>query len=96
MKKLSFGASYGAPPIFCHEANEMGHIDLRDVQVSPELKRAIQRWDDAYQLTFNADYPPDSDFKSAEAEFEFTKKGRELFEKLKSELGCEYSITHSV
>lgn len=94
MTTLRLAKEYLAGPVFCPDFEKMGHIDVEELPVSEELKRAIQAWDSEYQSTFNDDYPPESGFASSELEVAHTRQGAELAERLQAELGEGYSVEY--
>lgn len=94
MKTLTFGATYGAPPFFCHDIEHMGHVELEEIPLTEALRMAIRDWDHLFQLTFCSDYPPDSGFRSIETEQEFNQQGCELFKKIKEELEPALLVTY--
>lgn len=94
MITLRLTNEYLAGPIFCPDPEGMGHIDVEDLPISMELKRAISDWDNEYQETFDDDYPPDSGFTSPDLEAAHKKQGVDLAKRLKKELGENYSIEY--
>lgn len=52
----------------------------------------LTRWTAIYDETLDADYPPNSGFKSEDLEREFKREGERLAESLRSELGPDFSI----
>lgn len=94
MTTLRLAKEYLAGPVFCPDSEKMGHIDVEDLPVSEQLKRAIQAWDSQYQSTFDDEYPPDSGFISPELEAAHERQGAELAERLQEELGDGYSVEY--
>ncbi len=92
MKKLRFGAVYGAPPIFNSTPDEMGYVDIDDLNLSSALLVEIKKWDLKFQETFVDDYPPDSGFKVLEDLQLHNKVGAELAELTRKELGSNVII----
>jgi len=94
MTKYLFAKEYMAPPIFCRDVDEMGHIEISELPVSEKLKQEIQAWDAEYQATFDSTYPPDSSFKNEDAKNAHAAAGVRLAERLQAELGPAYSIEY--
>ncbi|MBB4017447.1 MULTISPECIES: hypothetical protein [Chelatococcus] len=94
MMTVRLANEYLAGPVFCPDSEKMGHIDVDDLPISEELKRAILAWDDEYQATFNSEYPPDSGFKSSDLEAVHIIKGAELAKRLQKELGNNYTVEY--
>lgn len=87
MKKLRLSAEYGAPPIFNPTPDEMGHIDIDDLNLSSDLLIKIREWDFKFQKTFADDYPPDSGFKILDDLQQHNKVGAEIAELIQQEMG---------
>ncbi len=95
MIHLRLGNEFFAPPIFCSNLDQMGHIEVNSLPISNELKDLISKWDQRFQKTFNADYPPDSHFLSPELRDNHIEKGFNLAERLQIELGEGYSVEYT-
>jgi hypothetical protein len=94
MTTLRLAKEYLAPPIFCSDPEEMGHVDLEDLPISDDLRLAIKIWNDEYQATFDSEYPAGSGFDTPEAEKNHVEIGVKLAEKLHVELGKTYLIEY--
>lgn len=94
MVRLRLTSVYLAGPIFCPDPDRMGHVDIEDLPLSPELTVKISEWDGEYQSTFNSDYPPDSCFTTPEAEFRHKAEGEELAKLMQQELGSSYMVEY--
>lgn len=92
MKTIRFGATYGAPPIFCEDLNYLGYVNLNELRLSKDLIKDINQWDDFYQKTFCSEYPPDSSFKNKLEEEIFVEEGRKLAVRLHNELQDQYIV----
>ena len=64
IKDIRFGVIYGAPPIFDADLDEMGYIELSELNISAKLTDEIESWNEEFQSTFFHDYPPKSGFVS--------------------------------
>ncbi len=92
--ELQLHAAYMEEPLIVEGADFFYHCDVKKLPISDDLKEAIQAWDDEYQGTLDRNYPPDSAFKSPDAETAHTRKGAELAERLQAELGEAYSVKY--
>ena len=71
-----------------------GPVDISILPISISLREAINIWDKQYQSTFNKNYPLDSGFMSQELKVTHIKRGAELAERLKTELGDRYTVEY--
>jgi len=94
MIRLRLTSEYLAGPIFCSDQDRMGHIDIEDLPISQKLKAKIREWDDAYQATFNNEYPPDSGFATPDAQLRHQDEGRRLVKLIREELDGIYTIEY--
>jgi len=94
MIHLRFGKEYLAGPVFCPDPEKMGHVDLKDLPISENLRVSIVNWNHEYQDTFNSEYPPDSGFATPESEHLHDKKGAVLAKRLQAELGDAYLVEY--
>lgn len=94
MIKLRLVNEYLAPPLFCPDPSEMGHVDIDDLPLSRDLKEELSLWDKEYQATFNNDYPPDSGFSSPEEEIRHKNAGMMIAKKIQKELDGRYLIEY--
>lgn len=92
MKKLRFGVVYSAPPFFNPGINEMGYVDISDLNLSPGLFLRLEKWNNEFQETFCDDYPPDSGFKKNDDLLAHNALGAELVDLIRNELGSSVSI----
>ncbi|MDQ3578094.1 MAG: hypothetical protein M3443_10945 [Actinomycetota bacterium] len=65
-----------------YDADEVTDV----LDLSDELRGAIAAWDDRFQNTFNAEYPPDSAFATPEDEAAWLAEGKQLALRLHREL----------
>lgn len=94
MIRLRLTSEYLAGPIFCPDADKMGHVDIEDLPLSQELKTRISAWDSEYHATFNSDYPPDSGFATHEAELRHIAEGEQLAKMMQQELESSYTVEY--
>jgi hypothetical protein len=87
MKKLRFGAVYGAPPIFNPDLDRMGYVEVSELKLPPSLAGDINVWNQEFQKTFCEDYPPDSGFDSLARMAQHNTRGAELALLLQKALG---------
>jgi hypothetical protein len=83
-----------ATPIFCLDDDKMGYWNLSDLPITQPLQDKIRDWYMAYELTFDATYPPDSKFPTPEADKKHSEIGAELAKLLQGELGSDYTVTY--
>jgi hypothetical protein len=94
MIRLRLTSEYLAGPLFCPDPDRMGHVDIEDLPLSPELRAKINKWDGEYQATFNSDYPPGSGFTTAEAELRHIAEGKQLAKSIQQELESGYMVEY--
>ncbi|WGG52758.1 hypothetical protein [Rugamonas sp. DEMB1] len=87
IKDIRFGAVYGAPPIFDADLDEMGYVELSELNISGRLAEEIEKWDKEFQNTFSDDYPPESGFVSTNDLKLHNERGVELASMLQEFLG---------
>lgn len=85
-------ADYHCFPLWEASPGEVGNIDPDSLPISQQLKNSLLEWARRLDETLNMDYPPDSRFKSARDAAEFRRKGIELAELLREELGNDYEV----
>jgi hypothetical protein len=91
-KQLTIGlrADWGIGPFWVTIGDEgpdgYDTSEIADVvPLSERLLAAVTEWNERFQATFNAEYPPDSSFATPEAEAVFVADGRKLTERIKDE-----------
>ena len=96
MKKLRLVTDYFCYPIFHDDGastGEYGDIDPHTLPISKELANDLIEWQGWFERGLDMDNPGNSvDMSFAEKEL-FKKQGYSLLERLKSELGSEYSVS---
>ena len=90
MNKMRFGAAYGAPPTFSSDVDSMGYLDIASLGLSASLLSDVAEWNEEFQETFCADYPPDSKLPSEVIAHNL--RGASLVERIKAELGPHVSV----
>ncbi|MGX1173637.1 hypothetical protein [Pseudomonas sp. R151218B TE3479] len=96
MKYIKLMADYQCFPIWDMSPDEYGDIDPCELPISKELQVRILKWAAIYDETLDVDYPPNSGFKSEEAEHEFRREGERLAIMLREELGADFSVVLKV
>lgn len=91
-KNLTIGlrADWGIGPFWVSIGDEgpdgYDSSDIGDItSFSNELLAAVSAWNERFQDTFNAEYPPDSAFPTGEDEAAFVADGRKLAQRIKDE-----------
>ena len=92
-KVLKLMPDYQCFPLWL-AGNEFGNADPGSLPLSDELKIALNRWAQAYDLTLNQDYPPDSKFQSKVEEDAFEAEAMRLRKELQIQLGTEFKIVY--
>lgn len=92
MKSIKLMADYQCHPLWNMSPGEYRDIAPSELPISKELQVRLSKWAAMYDGTLDADYPPNSGFKSEELEREFKLEGERLAEILRDELGPDYSI----
>lgn len=96
MRNIKLMADYQCYPLWDMSLDEYGDIAPCELPTSNELQLRLSKWAAVYDETLDADYPPNSGFKSEELEREFKREGERLAESLRSELGPDFSICLNV
>ncbi len=86
-------ADYECFPLWEASPGAAGDVDPDTLPISRELKAQLMAWAQSYDRTLNRDDPASSGFQDANAEAEFRRIGNELADRLRSELGPDYSVT---
>ncbi|MEL4382062.1 hypothetical protein [Shewanella algae] len=76
------------------DVDSLDNLDSRKLSISDELKEKISKWEELYDSTLNNHDPSQSGFSNLDEEKEFDLEGRDIWEKLKLELGAEYEISY--
>lgn len=82
--RVKFAPSYGASPLTNADTGEpVSPAWLEGIEF--ELADRIDRWDDSWQATFNADDPASSGFEGAAAHAAYIAEGREIVAALRAQ-----------
>lgn len=92
MKSLKLMADYHCHPLWDMSFGGYGDIDPCELPISKKLQIRLAKWAATYDETLDAEYPPNSGFKSDELEREFKLEGERLAASLMSELGPGISV----
>ena len=92
MKTIKLMADYHCNPLWDATAGAIGNIDPDQLPLSKSLRQALRQWAEEYDETLNISDPASSGFSSIDAEIQFKKKGSELGEQLKKELGDSFRV----
>jgi hypothetical protein len=92
MRTIKLMADYQCYPLWEASPGQVGNIDPDTLPLSCDLKTVLLQWAHAYDLTLNHDDPVLSGFRTHEDEIVFKKRGIELGERLRSELGSEFDV----
>ncbi|WP_454384776.1 hypothetical protein [Streptococcus sp. Marseille-Q7087] len=95
MKKIKLMPDYGCFPIWGMEDDNFGNIDPYSLPISKSLAEELLEWAHKYDKTLNIDEPLNSGFENIEKENIFKYEGEKLFNKLKLELGDQYTVLYS-
>lgn len=96
MRNIKLMADYQCHPLWNMSPGEYGDIDPCELPISKGLQLRLSKWAATFDETLNADYPPNSGFKTEELEREFKREGKRLAESLRNELGPDFSISLKV
>lgn len=92
MKNIKLMVDYQCHPLWNMSPDEYGDIAPCELPISEELQERLSKWAAIYDETLDADYPPNSGFKSEELESEFKREGERLAESLRNELAPDFSV----
>ena len=93
MRSLKLMADYECSPLWEQTEAGMDNVDPEDLPISQGLRDVLNAWAQRYDDTLDRDDPRRSGFSNAEAEVAFNADGRVLLDRLKAELGQEYTLT---
>ena len=77
---------YGCSPVWRLSDQPSENIPISELPVSEKLRASLEKWDETYQSTFDASYPPDSGFGNPKDGEAFLSKGGVLVEEIRKEL----------
>lgn len=96
MVKLKLMADYYCYPLWHVSSAEFGDIDPKDLPISAELQDALIKWAQTYDDTLDMDTPQNSGFASVSLEEAFKAEGYLLAERLRIELGSDYTVIEKI
>ena len=70
----------------------VGNIDPDDLPISERLRQDLAQWAEWYDSMLNLSNPAESGFPDDSAKEEFKRKGLELAERLRDELGDRFVV----
>ena len=92
MKTLKLMADYQCFSLWEASPGEVGNIDPENLPISHDLKTQLATWAKIYDATLNMDDPACSGFQSDEADAEFKRVGNAVGDRLRAELGSNFSV----
>jgi hypothetical protein len=92
MRTIKLMADYNSHPLWEATPGVVGNVDPDDLPLSEDLRKILRRWADDYDTTLNLSDPASAGFANAEAEAAFKKRGYELAERLRGELGPAFCV----
>jgi hypothetical protein len=93
MRSIKLMADYSCFPLWEAAADGPTNLDPENLPLSSALKRELDAWADAYDATLNMDDPAASKFESPADAERFRLRGLELADRLRAELGADFTIT---
>lgn len=95
-RNIKLMADYECFPLWERLEGSTCNVDPADLPITLELQGALDLWAERYDNTLDRDDPRNSGFQSLEAESVFRTEGEALLEKLRVELGQDYTLTLQV
>ena len=92
-RSLKLMADYDCSPLWEQTETGMDNIDPENLPISQGLRDALNAWAHRYNNTLDRNDPCRSGFPIPEAEAAFNADGQALLDRLKEELGQEYTLT---
>lgn len=92
MRAIKLMPDYQCFPLWEARSGQVGNIDPNTLPISYVLKQQLLDWAATYDATLNMDDPTSSGFLSDEAEAEFKRTGIELENRLRVELGSDFTV----
>ncbi len=90
-------ADYFSHPLWGLDDDNIGDINPQELPLSQETIAKLEQWSQIYNNILNWNDPASSGFKTQEDRQNFEKKGIELWENLRQELGQGYNVKyHSI
>lgn len=92
-RSLKLMADYECSPLWEQTETGTDNVDPEDLAISQGLRDALNAWAQRYDDTLDRDDPRRSGFPNPDAEVIFNADGQALLDRLKLELGQEYTLT---
>ncbi len=92
MRAIKLMADYQCYPLLEASPGVVGNIDPEELPISERLRQALTQWAEWYDSTLNLSNPAISGFPSDSDREEFKRKGMELGERLRHELGDGFAV----
>jgi hypothetical protein len=92
MRNVKLMADYECFAIW--DEDLIDNINPDDLPISDELKSRIHQWEDAFDITLNRQDPANSGFSSIEALQRFDDEGKDIWYRLRNELGDQYVVRY--
>ena len=86
-------ADYQCHPLWDLSPGKYGDLDPASLPISKDLQQCLLEWAAKFDAILNMADPASSGFESPAAEEAFKREGYELAERLRTELGSDYTIT---
>ncbi|HEU4324728.1 MAG TPA: hypothetical protein VFS21_16405 [Roseiflexaceae bacterium] len=91
--KIKLRPDYASYPLWWAD-ERVGDIDPEELPLEPDIIRDLIAWSDAYDATFNEEYPPDSGFPTPDDEIAFEREGIRLWKELRQRLAPDYDVIY--
>ena len=92
MRSIKLMPDYCCFPLWEAVPGGSDNIDPGSLPISSALKRELEVWATAYDETLNMEDPAASGFATELEKHEFQRRGRELADRLRAELGSDFEI----
>lgn len=92
MVKIKLMPDYHCYPLWGMDDDNWGNIRPSALPISKALAEDLMQWAAEYDATLNGDDPLNSSFSSAQEEWRFKDQGEKLLDRLRLELGNNYTV----
>lgn len=92
MRTIKLMADYDSYALW--DEDNIDNLNPDELPISEELKKSIHKWEDHYDSTLNRENPADSGFTSDDELGAFEREGRDLWRRLREELGDGYVVKY--
>jgi hypothetical protein len=92
MRTIKLMPDYQCFPLWEASPGQVGNIDPKNLPISNDLRTQLIMWAETYDATLNMNDPACSGFQSDEAEAQFKRIGSKLGERLREELGQNFTV----